>query len=624
MASSSVWSHFEKVKDGKKTTHGRCNKCKKLLLANTFGLKSHLKTAHGIDLSETATLPESKIQPEITEFFPKLQHNTLQATLASLVVEDSITFYSLSKSKKISSWIAKDGLGVVPKSPNTIREYVLNFANEVKEQYKVEINQAKLDCGKLSLAFDEWTSNRNRRYLNLLIYNDSRFWNLGLIRILGKTNAHLLSLKIEERLLEFDFSFSDFAAIISDGAPINLCVARETGLFQQLCIAHGVQLAVEETLYSKSVSKTTIEHVENSSDDESDEEEENSDELGTLAFDDQNVFETFHFKDDNFKNLINKVRKTVKLFRKSPVQNDDLQVYVKEEINKVKQLTLDSKTRWNSLIAMLKRFFELRKSIQLCLLESENNNFELMFSTEEYNQIESIIETLSPLEELVKVVCKSNTSLYEAYLAIDITLDKLSSTQTKLSKELKKSLIEKLRPRFSDLFLLQVYFENMHILNSSKFFDFQAKSSEFKSKLYDTIYKLLNQGQLSTLNKEMSSGEVLNDELGQLLANSSSSTASSQSLSDLIKARKAKSSKSMQLDDALAKEINHFEQAENLGPLLSNALRITKTLRPTTIDSERAFSVAGSICTKVRSSFKDNTLDNLCILKGYFNNLSIQ
>ncbi len=30
-----------------------------------------------------------------------------------------------------------------------------------------------------------------------------------------------------------------------------------------------------------------------------------------------------------------------------------------------------------------------------------------MFSTKEYNQIESIIETFSLLKELVKVVCKS-------------------------------------------------------------------------------------------------------------------------------------------------------------------------------------------------------------------------
>lgn len=620
--SSAVWKFFDQVKDGKKVTHGICHNCKKKLSSNTFGLKSHLKTAHQIDVdSSSSTTLTQNVESQITEFFPSIQHDSFNATLASLVVEDSISFFAISKSKTLSRLIAKCGLGNVPRSPNTVRTHVFEFADEVKESYKFEISQAKLKTGKLSIAFDEWTSNQNRRFLNLLVYSDTRFWNLGLVRVSGKTNANLLTSQIESRLLEFDLLLTDLVAIMTDGASINLSIAKMTSLFQQLCFAHGVQLAVKSTLYAKSKSQTNIEPAASSSEEEENEIE--NDELGTLAFVEEENLENFQLKDQNYKCLINKVRETAKIFKKSPVKNDQLQIHVNEDLNQTKQLILDTPTRWNSLIAMLKRFYELRKSINLFLLETNSNNFTLMFSTDEHDQIESIIKTLAPVEELVKVICRSNTSLYETFLAIEITLDKLSIQKTQLSEELKQSLIEKLQQRFSPLFLLQIYLENKRSLEKSKYYDFDTHSTEFKKMVHDSIYQLSDQFE-NTHFEENLSNDIPADELGDILgsytSNSSLNDSDMQkSLLDLMESRKVKSTELSSSNNALCKEISYFEQTGNLGPQLSKVLKITKTLRPTTTDSERAFSIAGNFCTNTRTSFRDDTLNNLCILKSYFN-----
>ena len=42
------------------------------------------------------------------------------------------------------------------------------------------------------------------------------------------------------------------------------------------------------------------------------------------------------------------------------------------------------------------------------------------------------------------------------------------------------------------------------------------------------------------------------------------------------------------------------------------------TIKPTSVESERAFSVAGIICTKIRSNLSDDTLDTICMLRAHF------
>ena len=51
--------------------------------------------------------------------------------------------------------------------------------------------------------------------------------------------------------------------------------------------------------------------------------------------------------------LINKVRKIILLFRKSPTKNDILQQFIKRDFGKDIVLLKDCKTRWNSLLLML-------------------------------------------------------------------------------------------------------------------------------------------------------------------------------------------------------------------------------------------------------------------------------
>ena len=76
--------------------------------------------------------------------------------------------------------------------------------------------------------------------------------------------------------------------------------------------------------------------------------------LGAISYE---INSLIHSRDGvdkvNVSAAINKIRQIARLFRKSPLKNEILQNYVQMEHMKSLMLIIDSRTRWNSLVAML-------------------------------------------------------------------------------------------------------------------------------------------------------------------------------------------------------------------------------------------------------------------------------
>ena len=67
--------------------------------------------------------------------------------------------------------------------------------------------------------------------------------------------------------------------------------------------------------------------------------------------------------------VIGKVRTLVKMFRKSPLQDEILQKNIQAQLNTELKLILHSKTRWNSLLKMIKIFVRAEKCIRMALVK---------------------------------------------------------------------------------------------------------------------------------------------------------------------------------------------------------------------------------------------------------------
>ena len=67
-------------------------------------------------------------------------------------------------------------------------------------------------------------------------------------------------------------------------------------------------------------------------------------------------------------------------------------------------------------------------------------------------------------------------------------------------------------------------------------------------------------------------------------------------------------------------EFKYFESTGTRGPTLELLYKALLSIKPTSVESERAFSSAGIFTTKIRARLASNTIDALCFIRDYFKN----
>lgn len=70
--------------------------------------------------------------------------------------------------------------------------------------------------------------------------------------------------------------------------------------------------------------------------------------------------------------------------------------------------------------------------------------------------------------------------------------------------------------------------------------------------------------------------------------------------------------------NTIYKEISLFEITGQITPNLSLIKNALLTIRPTSTENERNFSIAGHIVSKKRTRLSDKSINALCFLKYYF------
>ena len=67
----------------------------------------------------------------------------------------------------------------------------------------------------------------------------------------------------------------------------------------------------------------------------------------------------------------------------------------------------------------------------------------------------------------------------------------------------------------------------------------------------------------------------------------------------------------------IRKEIAVFECNNQRPNSLESIYNALMTIPPTSVEAERSFSAAGLFITKLRTSLKDETIDNLCFIRSF-------
>lgn len=209
-----------------------------------------MSSIHSVVIKSVKRLPPDSTTPlakrntsSITNYLT-VHDNSLEAVLARMTASDGLPFRIFATSVEMRKSLASRGFEV-PKSANTIRDMVMKYGQSIRQKYKIELQGLKLQGKQFSLSFDEWTSTKNRRYLNVNVHIKSKFWNLGLARILGSLPAQDCIKHIEERLDLFGLNLhDDIICITTDGAAVMQKVGKLISCEQQLCFVHALHLGV--------------------------------------------------------------------------------------------------------------------------------------------------------------------------------------------------------------------------------------------------------------------------------------------------------------------------------------------------------------------------------------------
>lgn len=381
----------------------------------------------------------------------------MEAMVTRMVCKDGFTLNSFCTSFDLRRLFEKSGFQL-PTSPNTIRSMITSYANNIEVDIIKEFENLKIKGQRFSLSFDEWTSKKNHRYINLNVHHKETHFNLGLIRIYGSCTAEHCIQLVSERLKKFGLNVeTDIIDITTYGAPVMVKVGRLLPCYQQLCFAHGIQLAVVDVLYKKKKeAQKEIEQTEiDESDEYDDEDAETNEGLEVVIEPTPTGPEVI----SRYNELLKKVRKVVKTFKRSPTKDDMfLQKYVKEAKGKELSLILDCCTRWNSLLSMLERFYSVKVCIDKALIDTGSDT---KFSTDEWSLINELIASLQPVKLAVEALCRRESSLITADTTLKFVLDKLKSQDTILSAQLSEALRKRIgERRLTEVTGLLIYLQN--------------------------------------------------------------------------------------------------------------------------------------------------------------------
>ncbi|GFU48021.1 uncharacterized protein TNCV_4968041 [Trichonephila clavipes] len=195
-----------------------------------------------------------------------------------------------------------------------------------------------------------------------------------MLRISGSFSAENCVKSVETKLQEFGIiTEKHIVACVTDGSSMMVKFGKIMSCQYHLCYAHAIHLAVCDVLYNKEIDlvENTVEVEDKSNEDNGESDElEDLDKALDLEFESgvgtDALFHVTYAEKNSITSInetIKKIRNVVKLFRKSPIKNDILQKYVKEEFGCEKMVCLDTKSRWISLLAMLERFLEIKSAI---------------------------------------------------------------------------------------------------------------------------------------------------------------------------------------------------------------------------------------------------------------------
>lgn len=203
---SFVWEHF--LRTGPEEKVKKCKRCSYIdpsTSSSTSNMASHLLHKHGISNSKeekegnTVPLGNFHMQQSTITTGPR---RSIEEWTTRQVVEDGLSFRQISGSEFQAAACVALKLKHF-KSHTTVGKVVMNYIEDMKVDTKLKLSKKFAQGERFSVIADEWTSLRNRRYLNVTVINSSYSSNLGLARCKGSMTGKAVAEMVKVILFIF-------------------------------------------------------------------------------------------------------------------------------------------------------------------------------------------------------------------------------------------------------------------------------------------------------------------------------------------------------------------------------------------------------------------------------------
>lgn len=478
---SDVWTYFER----NNKENAKCKMCSSIIGckgSSTSGMARHLRK-HSIEIKKIQTLApvtpkqesvssilsspsqsapkKAKNATETPSILKYVQRQSLCEIIAQLIAFDGISIRAVTKSAFIRESLSGRGYNL-PGDCHSVMELVHEFHDIARNQTAVEIGKLKSEGMKFGATLEEWWSFKRRRYLNVNVHSANGVcFNLGVIRVTKHWPAETMQTMMLERLKAFGLSFTDIVAATTDGAGVMMTKFGEmiscTSIHQG-CYNHAIHLAVADVLFQQTAPAANLNSNLHSETDGGDVSESDEDDGSDDDVTDQIETCNYQIRAD-INNVIKMVRKIVKFFKNSPMNNSVLQKHVQTEHGKELALILDHRMRWTSSEQMIERFVLLHHSIVLALIEL--NASESIINVEHVLMLKNLIKCLQPIKLAAEELSRPSANLLTAEAVINFLLETLGEQIDCIGQAMcEKMQLRIYQQRNNDLLSLMQYLQN--------------------------------------------------------------------------------------------------------------------------------------------------------------------
>jgi len=237
-----------------------------------------------------------------------------------------------------------------------------------------------------------------------------------------------------------------------------------------------------------------------------------------------------------------------------------------------------------------------------------------------------LCDALRPIEYAVKMLCKESANLISAENAITFVNDELAKLDTPIANALKERFEERIIQRRNNVLVhLMMYLENPKFIDKKKdSLQVKIEKNKIVKLAVSLIQKLFMEEGDFEMTKEEGEIIIVEEKDSKAEVTDSKSLSLDEKFATFLKTKENFMSDSEPSIDHLEKivkrEMALFEASKSLPKNLSNLKKSLHSIKPTSVESERAFSAMNAFATKIRSRLNDDTMDAMIFLRQYYKN----